>query len=180
MAAVVHSSPELGQLRQEGGTARKPERESFVDEIVNGILADKRPEHGIDRLFTPRVALKFLECFAIAEGHDYTEIEGLFYAGPIHQQGAANANVIYAASPAECAQGTPEIILIVHIARTFQSKQHHVRDLAGVGSDSLCPSRRERECDAGQKHRDAHTREEREIHLRDQYRRSKPAARHQN
>src|SRR6266536_3188273 len=151
MAAIVHSSPALGRLRQEGGTERKPERESFVDEIVNGILADKRPEHGIDRLFTPRVALKFLECFAIAEDHDHTEIEGLFYAGPIHQQGAADAHVIYAAGTAECAQGTQEKILIINIARTFQPKQHHTRDLAGAGSDSLCAGRRERKRDAGQK-----------------------------
>src|SRR5205823_15025515 len=115
MAAIIHSSPELGQLRQEGGTGRKPERESFVDEIVNGILADKRPEHGIDRLFTPRVTLKFLECFAIAEGHDHTEIEGLFYAGPIHQQGAANVNVICAARTAECAQGVPDGFLCAKI-----------------------------------------------------------------
>src|SRR6059058_3534408 len=139
MAAIIHSSPELGQLRQEGGTGRKPERESFVDEIVNGILADKRPEHGIDRLFTPRVTLKFLECFAIAEGHDHTEIEGLFYAGPIHQQGAADAHVIYAASTAECAQGTPEKILIVNIARTFQPKQHHMRDLPERTATACAP-----------------------------------------
>src|SRR5437016_13877109 len=112
MAAIIHSSPELGQLRQEGGTGRKPERESFVDEIVNGILADKRPAHGIDRLFTPRVTLKFLECFAIAEGHDHTEIEGLFYGGPIHQQGAANAAVIYAARTAACARGAQENPLV--------------------------------------------------------------------
>src|SRR5437868_14697035 len=95
MAAIIHSSPELGQLRQEGGTGRKPERESFVDEIVSGILADKRPEHGIDRLFTPRVTLKFLECFAIAEGHDHTAIEGLFRDGPIHPRAAVDAHVIY-------------------------------------------------------------------------------------
>jgi len=143
-------------------------------------LADKRPEHGIDGLLTPLVALEFLKRFAIAEGHDYTEIEGLFHAGPIHQQGAADAHVIYAAGTAECPQGTQEKILIINIARTFQPKQHHTRDLAGAGSDSLCASRRERERDAGQKQRDAHTKEEREIHLRDQYRRSKPAARHQN
>src|SRR5438105_15672597 len=112
MAAIIHSSPELGQLRQEGGTGRKPERESFVDEIVNGILSDKRPEHGIDRLFTPRVTLKFLECFAIAEGHDHTEIAGLFLDGPIHPQGAADAHVIYAADSAQRAQVTPQNILL--------------------------------------------------------------------
>src|SRR5947207_10883205 len=105
MAAVVHSSPELAQLRQEGGTGWKPECESFVDEIINGILADKRPEHGINALLTPRVALKFLECFAIAEDHDHTKIERLFQAGPRDRQGPAHAYVIYAADTAKCAQG---------------------------------------------------------------------------
>jgi len=143
-------------------------------------LADKRPEHGIDRLFTPRVTLKFLECFAIAEGHDHTEIEGLFDIGLIHRQGPAESHVIYAASTAECAQGSQEKILIINIPRTFQPKQHHVRDLAGAGRGSLCARRRERECDAAQKYRDGHAEDEQKIHLRDQYRRSKPPARHQN
>src|SRR5207244_11457173 len=142
------------------GPARKPDCDSFVDEIVNDILADKRPDHAIDGLLTPLVALEFLKRFAIAQGHDYSEIEGLFHPGPIHQQGAADAHVIYAAGTAECAQGTQEKILIINIARTFQPKQHHTRDLAGADSDSLCPSRRERERDAGQNQRDANTQEE--------------------
>src|SRR5947208_15225012 len=105
MAAIVHSPPALGRLRQEGGTARKPECESFVDEIVNDILADERPEHGIDGLLTPLVALEFLKRFAIAEGHDYTEIEGLFHAGPILQPGAADAPGVSAAGTAEGRRG---------------------------------------------------------------------------
>src|SRR5438876_12450761 len=96
MAAIVHSPPALGRLRQEGGTARKPECESFVDEIVNGILADKRPEHGINGLLTPLVALKFPECFAIAEDHDHTEVERLFQAGPRDRQRPAHSHFIYA------------------------------------------------------------------------------------
>ncbi|PYK80884.1 MAG: hypothetical protein DME37_06435, partial [Verrucomicrobia bacterium] len=75
---------------------------------------------------------------------------------------------------------TAEKILIINIARTFQPKQDHMRNLAGAGGGSLCTGRCKRECDAGQKHRDAHTEAEQGIHLRDQYRRSKPAARHQN
>src|SRR2546430_14586162 len=106
MAAVIHSSPAPARWRQEGRGSRQPERESFVHEIVNGILANKRPEHGIDSLFTPLVALEFLECFAIAESHDHAEIEGLFQAGPIHRQGAADAHIIHAASAAESSQGT--------------------------------------------------------------------------
>jgi hypothetical protein len=143
-------------------------------------LADKRPEHGIDGLFTPLVALKFLECFAIAEGHDHTEIERLFQAGPRDWQRPAHAHVIYAADTAECAQGSQKQILIVNIPRTFQPKQHHVRDLAGAGRGSLCAGRRERECDAAQKYGGGHTEDDHEIHLQDQYGRSKPAARHQN
>src|SRR5437763_12762476 len=119
MAAIIHSSPELGQLRQEGGTGRKPESESFVDEIVNGILADKRPEHGIDRLFTSLVALEFLECFAIAEDHDGTEIERLFQARRRDRQRPAEAHVIHTADTAECAKGSKKKILIVNIPRPF-------------------------------------------------------------
>src|SRR5437660_6191522 len=114
MAAIVHSSLELAQLRQEGGTGRKPECESFVDEIVNGISADKRPEHGLHGWFTPRVVLEFLERLAIAEGHDHTEIERLFQAGPLHRQRPTDAHIIYAADPAECAQGPQKIILIIN------------------------------------------------------------------
>src|SRR5438552_9950635 len=148
MAAIIHSSPELGQLRQEGGTGRKPECESFVDEIVNGILADKRPEHGINGLFTPLVALKFLECFAIAEDHDHTEIERLFQAGPRDREGPAHAHVIYAAATAECAQGSQKKILIVNIPRSFQPKQHYVRDLHGPRHGSPWDVRRNREIGA--------------------------------
>src|SRR5438309_10351188 len=115
MAAIIHSSPELGQLRQEGGTGRKPECESFVDEIVNGILADKRPEHGINGSFPPLVALKFLECFAIAEGHDHTEIERLFQIGPRDRQRPAQAHIIQAADTAESAQGWNTQILLVSL-----------------------------------------------------------------
>jgi hypothetical protein len=131
-------------------------------------------------LFTPLVALEFLECFAIAEGHDYTEIERLFHVGPIPRQGAPDAHVIYAAGSAECAQGTQKKILIINISWAFQPKQHHVRDLAGASGGSLCAGRRERECDAAQKYRAAHAEDDQEIHLQDQYRRSKRAARHQN
>jgi len=141
-------------------------------------LADKRPEHGINGLFTPLVALKFLECFAIAEDHDHAKIERLFQAGPRDRQGPAHAYVIYAADTAECAQGSQKKILIVNIPRTFQPKQHHVRDLAGAGRGRRCAGRHERE--ASQKYRDAHTEEETEIHLPDQYRRSKPTVRHKN
>jgi hypothetical protein len=102
-----------------GGTGRKPECESFVDEIVNGILADKRPEHGINGLFTPLVALKFLECFAMAEDHDHTKVERLFQGGPRDRQGFAHAHVIYAADTTECAQGSQKKILIVNIPRSF-------------------------------------------------------------
>src|SRR6059058_5830562 len=172
MAAIVHSSLELAQLRQEGGTGREPECESFVGEIVNGILADQRPEHGINGLFTPQVALKFLECFAIAEDHDHTKIEWLFQAGPRDRQGLAHAHVIYAADTAEYAQGSQKKILIVNIPRTFHPKQHHVRDLAGVGRGGLCASRRKRECDATQRYYDGHAEDEQEVHLPDQYRRS--------
>ena len=77
------------------------------------------------------------ECFAIAESHDHTEIEGLFQAGPIHRQGAADAHIIHAASAAESAQGTEKKILIIDISRALQPKKHHVRDLAGAGSRSL-------------------------------------------
>src|SRR5207244_10777806 len=105
MAAIVHSPPALGRLRQEGGTARKPECESFVDEIVNDILADERPEHGIDGLLTPLVALEFLKRLAIAAGHDYTGIEVLLHSGPRHQQGGAAGHVIYAGGTAEGGQG---------------------------------------------------------------------------
>jgi len=104
----------------------------------------------------------------------------LFHAGPLHRQGAADAHVIDAADTAECAQGPQKIILIINISRTFQPKQHHVRDLAGTRRGSLGAGRRECECNAAQKYRDTHTEEEQEIHLQDQYRRSKPAARHQN
>src|SRR5207237_10852935 len=97
MAAVVHSSPELGRLRQAGGTARKPECESFVDEIVNGISANKRPEHGIDGFFRLLVALEFLECFAIEEDHDHTDIERLFQARTIPRNGPAEAHPMGAA-----------------------------------------------------------------------------------
>src|SRR5439155_2984323 len=134
MAAIVHSPPALGRLRQEGGTGRKPECESFVDEIVNDISENKRPKHDIDGLFTLLVALEFLECFAIAEGHDHTEIEGLFRAGPIRQQGAADAHVIYAAGTAECAPATPAKLLTVNIPRTIQPKRHHMRARTGAGS----------------------------------------------
>src|SRR5438477_11657157 len=151
MAAIIHSSPELGQLRQEGGTGRKPEYESFVDEIVNGILADKRPEHGIDGLFTPLIALKFLACFAVAEDYEHTEIKGLFHTGPRDRQRPAQAHVIDAADTAECAQGAQKIILIINISRTFQPKQHHLRNLAGAGGGSLYARRCERERDAGQR-----------------------------
>src|SRR6476469_10354751 len=180
MAAVVHCSPEPGRWRQKGGTGRKPECESFVDEIVNGILADERPEHGINGLFTPPVALKFLECFAMAEDHDHTKIERLFQAGLRDRQGLAHAYVIYAADTTECAQGSQKKILIVYIPRTFQPKQHHVRDLAGAGRGGLCRSRRKSECDATQKYHDGHAEDEQEVHLPEQYRRSKPPARHQN
>src|SRR2546426_929757 len=44
MAAVIHSLPAPARWRQEGRASRQPERESFVHEIVNGILANKRPE----------------------------------------------------------------------------------------------------------------------------------------
>src|SRR5205814_7291560 len=180
MAAIVHSPPALGRLRQEGGTARKPECESFVDEIVNGILADKRPEHGIDGLLTPLIALKFLECFAVAEDYEHTEIKGLFHTGPRDRQRPAQAHVIYAADTTESAQGSQKKILIVKIARSFQPKQHHVDDLAGAGRGSLCASRRKRECGAAQKYHDGQAEDEQEVHLPDQYRRSKPPARHQN
>src|SRR5436305_15187701 len=103
MAAIVHSPPALGRLRQEGGTARKPECESFVDAIVNDILADKRPEHGIDGLLTRLVALEFLKRFAIAEGHDYTEIEGLFHAGTINTHEVDDAPAINDEGHEECA-----------------------------------------------------------------------------
>jgi hypothetical protein len=132
------------------------------------MLADKRPEHGIDGLFTPLVALKFLECFAIAKGHDHTKIERLFQAGPRDRQRTAQAHVIYAADTAECAQGSQKKILIVNIPRSFQPKQHHVRDLAGAGPGSGCARRRERECDAAQKYRDGHAEDEQEVHLPDQ------------
>jgi hypothetical protein len=139
-------------------------------------LADKRPEHGINGLFTPLVALKFLECFAIAKDHNHTKIERLFQAGPRDRQGLAHAHVIYAADTAERAQGSQKKILIVNIPRSFQPKQHHVRNPAGAGRGSLCSGRRERECDAAQKYRGGHTEGEQEIHLADQYRRSKPSA----
>src|SRR2546430_16485010 len=101
MAAVIHSSPAPARWRQEGRGSRQPERESFVHEIVNGILANKRPEHGIDSLFTPLVALEFLECFAIAESQDHTEIEGWFPAGRITRQGPADARTIHAPGAGE-------------------------------------------------------------------------------
>jgi hypothetical protein len=143
-------------------------------------LADKRPEHGINGLFTPLVALKFLECFAITEDHNHTKIERLFQAGPRDRQGLAHAHVIYAADTAECAQGSQKKILIVNIPRSFQPKQHYVRDVAGVRRCGLCASRRKRECDATQRYHDGHAEDEQEVHLPDQYRRSKPPARHQN
>jgi hypothetical protein len=144
-------------------------------------LANKRPEHGIDSLSTPLVALKFFECFAVAESHDHTEIEGLFQAGANHRQRTTDALIIHAAGAAECAQGTQKIILIIDISRALQPKKHHVRDLAGAGSHSLRTGRRDREGkgEAAQKYRDAHTEEGRKIILRDQYGRSKSAARHQ-
>src|SRR5437763_14066963 len=101
MAAVVHSPPELGRLRQAGRTSRKPECESFVDEIVNGISANKRPKHGIDGFFRLLVALEFLECFAIAEDHDHTEIERLFQVGTIPRNGPGEADLIDAAHTAD-------------------------------------------------------------------------------
>jgi hypothetical protein len=130
------------------------------------MLADKRPEHGVDRLFPPPVALKFLECFAIAEGHDHTEIERLFQIGPRDRQRPAHAHIIHAADTAECAQGSQKQILIVNIPRTFQPKQHHVRNLAGAGRGGLCASRRKRECDATQRYHDGHAEDEQEVHCR--------------
>jgi len=123
-------------------------------------LADKRPEHGINGLLTPLVALKFPECFAIAEDHDHTEVERLFQAGPRDRQRPAHAHVIYAPDTAECAQGSQKKILIVNIPRTFQPKQHHVRDLAGAGRGGLCAGRRKRECGAAQKYHDGDTEDE--------------------
>jgi hypothetical protein len=64
-------------------------------------LADKRSEHGVDGLFTPLVALEFLECFAIAEDHDHTKIKRLFQTGSRDWQRPAHAHVIYAPDPAE-------------------------------------------------------------------------------
>jgi hypothetical protein len=130
-------------------------------------LANKRPEHGIDSSFTLLVALEFFECFAVAESHDHTEIEGLFQAGPIHRQRTTDAHIINAASASESAQGTQKIILIIGISRALQPKKHHVRDLAGAGNRSLRAGRRDREgkCEAAQKYRDAHTEEERKIHF---------------
>jgi hypothetical protein len=103
------------------------------------------------------VALEFLECFAIPEDHDHTEIERFFQAGPNHREGPAEADLIDAAGTAKCAQGTQKIILIINISRTFQPKQHHLRDLAGAGRGSLDAGRREKESDASQKYRDTHT-----------------------
>jgi hypothetical protein len=127
-------------------------------------LANNRPEHGIDGLFTPLVALKFLERFAVAEDHDRTEIERLFQARLRDWQRPAHAHLIYAADTAERAQDSQKKILIVNIPRSFQPKQHHVRDLAGAGSGSLGASRGKSECRAAQKYDDGHAEDEQEVH----------------
>jgi hypothetical protein len=114
-------------------------------------------QHGIKRSPTPRIALEFLERFAIAKDYDDAEIERLLQAGSIYRQGASNPYIVHTTNTAHRAQAAQKNILIVNISGTLQPKEHDVGDLTRTRSGRLGLVRRNGAKEHGRKQREVHS-----------------------